>query len=126
MWLLDVNMPKKIAAVLGDLGIEASTAETRGWNHLTNGELVEAAAEAGFRCVLTRDQLFSESAVRILRRHPQFSVVLVTLPQLRGAQFVEQFRLAWERNPIRPVPGSLARWPSVSRESAADPRTEIK
>ncbi len=51
MWLLDVNMPRKIAAVLGEFGIEAETAESRGWNDLTNGELVAAAA--GFNCLLT-------------------------------------------------------------------------
>ena len=28
MWLLDVNMPKRIAAVLGELGVKAQTAES--------------------------------------------------------------------------------------------------
>jgi len=32
MWLLDVNMPRKIAMVLGDFGISAQSAEMRGWN----------------------------------------------------------------------------------------------
>lgn len=113
MWLLDVNMPKKVVALLAELGIQAATAESRGWRALTNGELVEAAAEAGFTCVLTRDRLFSEAAAGMLSRFPQFCVVLVTLPQLRGAQFLEQFRLSWQRNPIRPEPGTLVRWPGT-------------
>jgi hypothetical protein len=36
MWLLDANMPGKIAMVLGQFGISAQTAELRGWNGLTN------------------------------------------------------------------------------------------
>jgi hypothetical protein len=71
MWLLDVNMPKKIADVLG------------------------------------------ESAARALKPFPQFSVVLVTIPQLRGQEFLERFRAAWNRAPIQPVAGELLRWPSA-------------
>ena len=43
---------------------------------------------------VTRDRLFSESAARALQNFPRFCVVLVTIPQLRGPQFLEQFRLA--------------------------------
>jgi len=39
MWLLDVNVPRQIAPVLREFGIEAETAESRGWNVLTNGKL---------------------------------------------------------------------------------------
>jgi predicted nuclease of predicted toxin-antitoxin system len=113
MWLLDVNMPKQVIALLAGFGVTAHTAESRGWDGLTNGELVEAAARAGFSCVLTRDRLFSESAAARLRRFSQFSVVLVTIPQLRSPQFLEQFRLAWVRSPILPVPGKAIRWPSA-------------
>jgi len=113
MWLLDVNMPKKAIAVLADFDTTAHTAESRGWNGLTNGELVEAAARAGFSCLLTRDRLFSESAARALQSFPRFCVVLVTIPQLRGPRFLDQFRLAWARSPILPVPGKVIRWPSA-------------
>lgn len=111
MWLLDVNMPKKVVAVLREFGIEAYTAESRGWNNLTNGQLVEAAAAAGFPCFLTRDRLFGESAARVLRDLPQFCVVLVTIPQLRGLEFLKEFRRAWQRDPIRPLAGTLVCWP---------------
>lgn len=112
MWLLDVNMPKKLASLLGEFGIEAHSADDHGWGALSNGALVEAAAHGGFRCVLTRDRLFGESAARTLKRYPAFSVVLVTIPQLRGAEFLEGFRIAWDRDPIRPLAGALVRWPS--------------
>jgi hypothetical protein len=49
MWLLDVNMPKKVASILAEFGIEASSADDRGWGGLTNGALVEVAVEAGFQ-----------------------------------------------------------------------------
>jgi predicted nuclease of predicted toxin-antitoxin system len=111
MWLLDVNMPRRLTDLLGSYGIQAQTAEERGWSGLTNGALVEAAVEAEFTCVLTRDRLFSESAARALKRFPQFCVILVTLPQLRGPQFLDAFHSAWEHEPIRPRPGELRRWP---------------
>ena len=112
MWLLDVNVPRKTAAVLGAFGVQAVTAESRGWRGLTNGELVEAAAEAGFTILLTRDRLFSESAAAAIRRFPHLCIVLIALPQLRGEQFLEKFRLAWEEDPIRPTPGIVLRWPA--------------
>ena len=54
MWLLDVNMPKKVASLLGGFGLQAQCADDRGWGDLTNGALVEAAVQAGFQCLLTR------------------------------------------------------------------------
>jgi hypothetical protein len=37
MCLLDVNMPKKVASLLGEFGIKADSADDRGWGGLTNG-----------------------------------------------------------------------------------------
>lgn len=111
MWLLDVNMPKKVASLLAEFGIKANSADDRGWSGLTNGALVEAAVEAGFDCVLTRDRLFGESAARTLKRFPNFCVVLVTIPQLRGPDFLAHFRSAWDRAPIEPISGKLLTWP---------------
>lgn len=111
MWLLDVNLPKKIRELLDEFGIQAHSADDRGWGSLTNGALVEASQQAGFQCILTRDRLFSESAARALKRFPEFCVVLVTIPQLRGPEFLEQFRIAWVRSPIQPIAGQLLRWP---------------
>jgi len=53
MWLLDVNMPKKVASLLGEFAIKADSADDRGWGGLTNGALVEAAVQAEFKCVLS-------------------------------------------------------------------------
>ena len=111
MWLLDVNLPKKIGGLLGEFGIEAHSADDRGWGGLTNGALVETAQQAGFQCVLTRDRLFGESAARTLKRFPAFCVVLVTIPRLRGPEFLDHFRSAWVRSPIQLVAGQLLRWP---------------
>jgi hypothetical protein len=112
MWLLDVNLPKKISGLLCEFGIEAHGADDRGWGGLTNGALVEVAQQAGLGASLTRDRLFSESGARALTRFPEFSVVLVMIPQLRGLEFLEHFRSAWVRSPIQPVSGQLLRWPT--------------
>ena len=97
--------------MLADFGIEAQHAASLGWGALKNGVLVETASSQGFACVLTRDRLFGESAARALKSFPQFAVVLITISQVRGPEFLQRFRLAWENTPIRPVPGQLSSWP---------------
>jgi hypothetical protein len=83
MWLLDANFPKKIGGLLRELGIETLSADDRGWGGFTNGALVEAAQQAGFHCIRTRDR-FQRVGARAIKRFPEFCVVLVTIPQLRG------------------------------------------
>jgi predicted nuclease of predicted toxin-antitoxin system len=112
MWLLDANMPVQLVALLHDLAIEAETAAGRGWNTLSNGRMVSAAARAKFTVLLTRDRLFGEVAAATLRTHPDFCIVRVTLPQLRAAAFVRAFRAAWKESPINPEPGRTIEWPS--------------
>ena len=112
MWLLDVNMPRPLIAVLGELGIQSKTAIEQGWNELTNGRLVSAAVAQGFSCLLTRDQFFGESAARALKDFPNFSVVLVSLPQMKSPDFIQNFKAAWRTAPIIPVPGKIIHWPS--------------
>jgi predicted nuclease of predicted toxin-antitoxin system len=111
VWLLDANLDIRISQVLSEFGIESHTAESRGWKHLLNGQLVSAAVGAGFTCLLTRDQLFAESASRALKRFPQFAVVLVQLKQRRRPEYLAQFRASFLRKPIVPVPGSTIDWP---------------
>jgi hypothetical protein len=77
MWLLDANMDIHLASLLTGFDIACDTAAKRGWNALSNGELVRSAVQAGFDCLLTRDQLFGESASRALKMFPQFAVVVV-------------------------------------------------
>jgi len=54
MWLLDVNMDVHVVSVLTDFQISCDTAGQRGWKSSSNGELVRAAVDAGFKCLLTR------------------------------------------------------------------------
>ena len=111
MWLLDANMDVHLVSVLAEFGIDCDTAGNRGWKARSNGELVTAAAAKGFRCLLTRDQLFGESASRALSSFPQSAVVVVDLPQQRWQLYREQFVAAWADSPIQPIPGSLIHWP---------------
>jgi hypothetical protein len=111
MWLLDVNMPRQLKGVLAELGIPAETAIERGWGTLVNGELLQAAATSGFDCLLTRDRLFGETAAGNLKRYPIFSIVFITLPQVRASQFLLSFQEAWRRNPIVPAAGQVKSWP---------------
>jgi hypothetical protein len=107
MWLLDVNLPTALLGVLRSYGIDCDTAANRGWRDLTNGALAETAFRAGFRVVLTRDRAFGESAAKALRSLPNLAVVVVTLPQARGAgyvaEFAAEFATRWKVRPIEPV-----------------------
>jgi hypothetical protein len=111
MWLLDVNMPRQLKPLLVELGITAETANARGWGTLVNGDLLEAAATAGFKCLLTRDRLFRESASRHLKRYPDFAIIVGLLPQVRAPHFLASFKAAWEKTPIVPTPGQVQSWP---------------
>jgi hypothetical protein len=111
MWLLDANMDVHLAPVLTGFKIFCDTAGKRGWQALSNGDLVSAAVGAGFRCLLSRDQLFGESASRALKLFPQFAVVVVNVPQRPWPQYREQFLALWREPPIEPLAGQLIHWP---------------
>jgi predicted nuclease of predicted toxin-antitoxin system len=91
MWLLDANMDVHLVELLSNFGVRCDKAANRGWKALSNGELVAAAVAAGFECLLTRDQLFAESAAKPLRIHPSFSIVRVRLPQQRWPNYCDEF-----------------------------------
>lgn len=114
MWLLDVNVPQQTLRILNEFEIIARHATPQGWNELKNGELIEAAAGAGFVCILTRDRQFAESASRSLRRFPDFAVVLIELPQLKRDEFNAAFRKAFSLSPIQPRPGLVVHWPETA------------
>jgi hypothetical protein len=111
MWLLDANMDVHLVPVLNDFGIACDTAGHRGWKSLSNGDLVTAAVAEGFLCLLTRDQLFGESASRALKSFPQFAVVVVDVPQQPWNQYRDRFIAPWMEAPISPVAGQLIHWP---------------
>jgi hypothetical protein len=53
--------------LLSEFGITCEAATRRGWGGLSNGELVAAATEAGFTCILAQDRRFAESAAKALQ-----------------------------------------------------------
>ena len=105
MWLLDVNLPTGLLAVLREYGITCDSAANRGWRDLTNGLLAEAAFRAGFRVILTRDRLFGDSADRVLRGLPDLALVVVVLRQARAVPYLATFRAQWGERPIEPEIG---------------------
>jgi hypothetical protein len=111
MWLLDANLDVHLVELLKDFHIVCDTAANRGWKALRNGELVAVAAQAGFHTLLTRDQLFAESASRLWRAFPELSLVIVILPQMPSDRYLEAFRDAWTISPIQPQPGTIIVWP---------------
>ena len=111
MWLLDANVDVHLVRTLQELGVPCDTAGNRGWKALSNGELVAAAVTAGFTCLLTRDQLFGESAARALEIFPSFAVVVMDLPQQRWPAYQEHFVAEWAARPIEPIAGTLVHWP---------------
>jgi len=112
VWLLDANMDVHLVALLQGFGAECEATSKRGWNDLTNGDLVSAAVNAGFICIITQDRLFGESAARALKTYPQFSVVVVHLHQKPWQHYHEDFSSAWSKAPIQPIPGQIIHWPS--------------
>lgn len=117
MWLLDANIDVHVVAILAEFGITSDTAANRGWKGLSNGQLIGAAVADGFECLLTRDQLFEESAAKALKLHQNFAVVLVRLPQQRWPVYREQFLAAWSVSPIVPQPGCVVQWPTIKPPS---------
>jgi hypothetical protein len=111
MWLLDANMDVHLVAISVDLGFPSAAAASLGWKALSNGSLLAAAVGAGFDCLLTRGQLFGESAARAMKAYPQFAVVLIDLPQQQWPLYRDRFLGACSESPIRPIPGQMIRWP---------------
>jgi predicted nuclease of predicted toxin-antitoxin system len=111
MWLLDVNLPNGLVALLRTVGITAETTAGRGWRSLTNGELAAAAFQAGFRVILTRDRDFGATASKLLSQLPELAVVVVMLTQAREATYLDTFLARWHDHPIVPVAGAVIEWP---------------
>jgi hypothetical protein len=89
----------------------ATRLENRGWKALSNGDLVTVAVDTGFRCLLTRDRLFGESASRALKSFPQFAVIVIIVPQQPWQQYRDRFLALWAERAIEPAAGQLIHWP---------------
>jgi hypothetical protein len=113
MWLLDVNLPNGLIRLLQDYGIPCDTAVRRGWRGLTNGALAEAAFDAGFRVILTRDRGFGAAARRTLSTLPGLGIVVITLTQAREASYLAEFATRWRQNAIVPIAGLVVEWPEA-------------
>jgi predicted nuclease of predicted toxin-antitoxin system len=111
MFLLDHNFPVQILEFLQGQGVQVQTTRYHGWEALENGALVSSAFEAGYRCVLTRDRKFAESAAKALRKFPEISVIIVTLQQNKADVYLASFQAAWGKDKILPLPGQLLLWP---------------
>ena len=112
-WLLDHNLPAPLSEWLGARGVPCETSAARGWQELSNGELVRHA-EDEFEVILTRDRRFVESA-GVAARESDICIVYVQLPQAPAQAFLEAFEAEWNRRPILIKPGSLIGWPGPLR-----------
>ena len=111
MWLLDANLDLALVAFLRSENVSCEAAALLGWETLTNGELVSAAAEGGYTCLLTRDRRFAQSAASTLRERDDLAIVIVTLPQQQSDDYMAAFRKAWDSERINPVAGAILTWP---------------
>lgn len=106
-----MNVPAKVGAFLSRRGIVCARTDRQGWTHLKNSELVEAAVQQGFQCLLTRDKMFGESATRSLKGHTGFAVVLLSLRQAREPEYLAEFEKQSDKSVIQPIPGKMIIWP---------------
>lgn len=115
-WILDHNIPLAMKRFLQSQTIISVTAKERGWEQLSNGELVAAVVAAGFSVILTQDRRFQESAAKTLRLHIQVSIVLVILPpKVKPPALSSHIATKWAEGQIIPVPGQLVVWGGVLR-----------
>jgi len=104
--LLDEDVPVDILPVLRAAQQEAESVNFLGWKGLPNGELL-ARAQAGYDLFLTRDKVFeAEQLGRYVT--PQFGIVLLAIPQQRGADYAAAFAQIWPTDPRRLI-GKITR-----------------
>jgi hypothetical protein len=115
MWLLDVNVDVSLERLLKAKGILVENTISRGWRELTNGNLVTAAVDSGFTCLITRDVDFAKSAEKALKDYDKFAAVVLTLPQARRKDWLEHFEKICLESPITPIPGKLIFWPDRNK-----------
>ena len=111
MWLLDHNIPHELAISLRPKGIGCDTAQHRNWEKLRNGELVSSAWRSNFTCIVTKDALFVQSAQKAMGAFLEMAIVLLTIPQYRGKEYLKKFIEHWKTVPIPPQMGTMIHWP---------------
>ena len=109
--LIDENVPVDVLSVLCAAGHLADSVNFLGWKGVKNGELI-GRARASYDLFLTRDKDFDAAA---LGRYvaADFGIVLLAIPQQRGAAYAATFQHLWPDNPetllgvVTKIPGSL-------------------
>ncbi len=88
--LFDNGTPRGVAAALADHIVEE--ARSRGWDALTNGELLDAAEAAGFDVFVTTDRSIPYQQNMTTRRiavvvldKTRWRLIKARLPQIAGA-----------------------------------------
>jgi predicted nuclease of predicted toxin-antitoxin system len=96
--LLDENVPVDVLFILRGAGHQADSVNFLGWKGLKNGALIQQA-QANYDLFLTRDKDFEEPAL-IRYVSPDFGIVLLAIPQQRGAAYAKIFAALWPANPL--------------------------
>jgi hypothetical protein len=113
--LIDHNVRQSIFTLLIRLGHEAESAAYNGWDALSNGELVRAAALKGFEAIITQDKLFEMDGSAGLKEYPNMCIILIDtskLPQTVGQDYLDRFLKALTDEPLDISPGKSSKWPS--------------
>jgi predicted nuclease of predicted toxin-antitoxin system len=93
--LLDENMPEPVRRALQDLGHEVDSVVSLQLRGLDNGRLYREVAQA-YDLFLTRDRGLV-AFTRTVEQPTSVKVIRVTLPQLQGQRFTEEFIRAFTR-----------------------------
>lgn len=110
--LVDHNLPPGVVSLLNESGFVSSTATSKGWSALTNGQLIAVAAQNGFEGIITKDIRLHLDGEVSLRRFPTFAIVIVRLPQLKKRQYLERFAAELDQKKLLPAAGKIISWPS--------------
>ena len=91
--LLDEDVPVDILSSLHAANHDAESVNFLGWKGLPNGELLKRA-QAGFDLILPRDKDFDAGQLASFVT-PVFGIVLLSIPQQRGPDYVAAFDKVW-------------------------------
>ena len=91
--LLDENVPIEVLSVLREAGHDAHSVNFSGLKGFQNGDLIEEARKH-FDLLLTRDKDFTSEYLTSFVNET-FGVVLLVIPQQRGAAYATAFAEVW-------------------------------
>lgn len=112
--LIDHNIKPAVFNILRRYGHEAESAGYNNWESLQNGELVKAAADAGFEVILTQDTTFEVDGADGWRMYPSVAIILIdtdALPQKGAAPYLQRFEDALRAESFNISKGDSNKWP---------------